>query len=819
MATLISALLASSTLVGAQNYDASSRNGAAFQYVQPLDTVILDEYNSSPPVYPSPNATGVGGWEEALQKAKDFVAQLTVEEKADMVSGQPGPCVGNTVAIPRLGFPGLCLHDGPLALRVADYTSTFSAGVSAGASWDKALMYERGYALGEEFRGKGAHVALQPVAGPLGRSGYAGRNWEGAAADPYLSGVFMSETIKGTQDAGVQACAKHFVGNEQETMRNPVFDPNGTDTDILTAAVSANIDDRTMHELYLWPFADAARAKVASFMCAYQRVNGSHSCQNSAILNGLLKTELGFQGYVMSDWGGTHTGVAGILAGEDLDMPGGLGQYGMAFAENADYPMPSFFGGNITLAVNNGSLPETRVDDMIIRILTPYFALGQDQDFPTVDPSSAELNTFSPRSKWGREFNLTGPSSRDVRGNHGSLIRKHGAAGTVLLKNVNGALPLKAPKNIAVFGNDAAEPTQGQLNQQNYEFGNLIAGGGSGTGQLTYLITPLRAIQERAAQDNAKIVQYWLNNTLIANADVDALLIPDRPEVCIVFLKSWAAEAEDRATLHVDWDGDAVVESVASKCNNTVVVTHAAGINLLPWADHPNVTAILAAHYPGEQSGYSLTDILYGDVNPSGHLPYTIALNGTDYNALPTTAVNTTGVHDWQSWFHEKLEIDYRYFDAHNISVRYEFGFGLSYTTFNFSNFNAEPLVSNISALPAPLPVQPGGNPDLWTALYNVSVAVTNTGKVAGHAVPQLYLGLPQSAPEGTPPKQLRGFEKVYIEPNQTTTVSFLLTRKDLSFWDIFRQDWVVPEGAFTVHIGESSRRLSVSEQVDVLGS
>lgn len=500
-------------------------------------------------------------------------------------------------------------------------------------------------------------------------------------------------------------------------------------------------------------------------------------------------------------------------------MPGGLGPYGTAFTPGEDGRMASFFGGNVTRAINNGSLAETRVDDMIIRIMMPYFALGQDKDFPTVDPSSADLNTFSPRSTWSREFNLTGPSSRDVRGNHAQLIRKHGAAGTVLLKNTNGALPLKAPKNIAVFGNDASEPTQGQLNQKNYEFGTLVAGGGSGTGQLTNLVSPLRAIQERVAKDNAtKIVQYWLNNTLIANTDIDTLLIPDRPDVCIVMLKTWAAEAEDRASLHFDYEGDAVVESVASKCNNTIVVSHSAGINLFPWADHENVTAIVAAHFPGEESGNSLVDILYGDVNPSGHLPYTIALNGTDYNAPPTTAINTTGYYDWQSWFDEKLEIDYRYFDMHNMSVRYEFGFGLSYTTFSIADMTASPLVQNISALPADMEVQPGGNPDLWTPLYNVTVCVTNTGKVGGHAVPQLYLGLPSSAPEGTPVKQLRGFEKVYLEAGEEKHVSFSLVRRDLSYWDVVRQEWVVPEGEFTVMVGESSRKISVQKGVNVLG-
>jgi beta-glucosidase len=244
-----------------------------------------------------------------------------------MVTGQAGPCVGNIVAIPRLNFTGLCLHDGPLGIRVADFASVFSAGVSTGATWDKALMYERGLAMGKEFKAKGAHILLGPVAGPLGRSAYAGRNWEGFSSDPYLSGIAMEETIKGHQDAGVQATAKHWVGNEQEIQRNPVYDPNVT-TVKTSNALSSNIDDRTMHELYMWPFANAVKAKAASFMCSYQRINGSYGCQNSASQNGLLKTELGFQGYIMSDWGATHSGVASIEAGLDMNMPGGLGAYG-----------------------------------------------------------------------------------------------------------------------------------------------------------------------------------------------------------------------------------------------------------------------------------------------------------------------------------------------------------------------------------------------------------------------------------------------------------------------------------------------------------
>ncbi|KAL4927617.1 beta-glucosidase [Aspergillus undulatus] len=803
--------LLAATGANGQNFGGGARDEDAFSWVQPKNTTILGQYGHSPAVYPSPNATGSGGWEEALELAKDFVAELTLEEKADMVTGQAGPCVGNIVAIPRLNFSGLCLQDGPLAIRVTNYASVFAAGVTAASSWDREILYARGYAMGEEFKAKGAHVALSPVAGPLGRSAYSGRNWEGFAADPYLTGVAMEETIQGHQDAGVQACAKHYIANEQETQRNPTFLSDGYLGEVDQEALSSNLDDRTMHELYLWPFANAVRAKAASFMCSYQRINGSYGCANSKTLNGLLKEELGFQGYVMSDWGATHSGVAGIEAGQDMDMPGGLGSYGQTFNTG------SFFGGNVTRAVNNGTLDVTRVDDMIVRIMTPYFWLKQDQDFPTVDPSSADFNTFSPRETWSRVYNLTGERDRDVRGDHAQLIRRQAAESTILLKNKNHALPLKAPKTIAVFGNDAGEQTNGPVNDATFEYGTLAAGGGSGTGRFTYLVSPLSAIQSRAEKDKTKLVQYWLNNTQIATSNVqaDLLWVPTPPAACLVFVKTWAKEGADREHLSLDYNGTEVVESVAAFCNNTIVVTHSSGINELPFANHPNVTAILAAHFPGQESGNSIVDVLYGDVNPSGHLPYTIARNGSDYNAPPTTDITTDGIDDWQSWFDEKLEIDYRYFDAHNIPVQYEFGFGLSYTTFNLSGISANPVVDEITSEPSTdSPIQPGGNPALWETLYNVTVSVANTGDVEGSAVPQLYVTFPESTPAGTPPKQLRGFDKVPLAPGESKKVTFELMRRDLSYWDIVSQQWLIPEGEFVIRVGWSSRDLKETTRI-----
>ncbi|KAK5130730.1 hypothetical protein LTR08_001717 [Meristemomyces frigidus] len=786
------------------------------------------EYEHSPEVFPSPESTG-RDWTDAFAQASDFVNQLTAEEKTLLVTGTPGPCVGNIAPIPRLNFSGLCLQDGPLAIRIASYASVFPAGVSVAASWDRTLAKQRGVEMAEEFRGKGANVLLGPVAGPLGRSGYGGRSWEGMilenhialeaelvfeetvhgfSPEPYLTGKLFADTIEGIQSTGVQACAKHYIGYEQETQRNPSVSPDGNTIE----SVSSNIDDRTMHELYLWPWYDAIKSGAASVMCSYNRINGTYACQNSKTMNGLLKGELGFQGYVMSDWAGTHSGVDSVNAGLEMDMPGGI-----SFLESGT-SAHSFFGANITTAVNNGSITEDRVDDMIRRIMTPYFYLGQDEAYPPVDGGTYGLNYWSESDA---DFNFTlGPSNVDVRDDHAKLIRELGAAGVVLLKNVDNALPLKAPKNIGVFGNDAGDLTDGlyfagdpDITNQGFEFGVLPVGGGSGTGRFTYVVSPLEAIKARAAQqDNDALVQYVLNNTLIADGGLSGIVYPTPPDCCLVFLKTWATEGYDRSTLLVDWNGTAVVEAVAAVCPNTIVVTDSSGINVLPFANNPNVTAIIAAHYPGQEVGNSIVDILWGAVNPSGKLPYTIAFEEDDYDFAEITnssaLLATEDPNAWQSDFEERLLIDYRHFDYFNESVLYEFGYGLSYTTFAMGNVSVSQLAgASVSARPSNKTIVPGGNPALWDILYSVSASISNTGSVAGATVPQLYLGLPQPANQDiTPVKVLRGFEKVMLQPGESQTITFDLTRRDISYWDIVLQDWVIGTSSIGVMAGFSSR-------------
>lgn len=457
---------------------------------------------------------------------------------------------------------------------------------------------------------------------------------------------------------------------------------------------------------------------------------------------------------------------------------------------------------------------------MVQRIMTPYFLLNQDNGYPTVDPSARYVLA----AQYQVSLGIT-PAARDVRRDHASLIRTLGSAGTVLLKNTNSTLPLPPTiKNIAVFGNDAADPTDGlnfpsDLTSSGFDIGTQDVGGGSGSGRHSSLVSPLEAIKTRAATIGAR-VQYITSNKILAAGDFNSIY--PLPEVCLVFVKTYASEGSDRSSFALDWDTDLVINNVATYCHSTIVITHSGGVNTMPWATNPNITAILAAHYPGEQTGHSIVDILFGDVNPSGRLPYTIPKSEADYDIPITnlTNTNTTDPNAWQANFTEGLMIDYRHFDAKNITPLYEFGFGLSYTTFTLSShLTITKLYNNpLSPHPAPLSTQPGGNPDLWTPLLSLHTTVSNTGSVNGSSVIQLYVSLPQSSvPSGTPLKVLRGFAKVPLRPGEKQDVVFQVLRRDVSFWDVEAQEWRVPRGEVVFSAGFSERDLRAFAGVEVL--
>lgn len=442
-----------------------------------------------------------------------------------------------------------------------------------------------------------------------------------------------------------------------------------------------------MHELYMWPFANAVRAGVGSVMCSYNQVNNSYACQNSKVLNNLLKDELGFQGFVMSDWQAQHSGVASALAGLDMTMPGDT-----VFNSGL-----SFWGTNLTLAVINGTLPEWRLDDMAMRIMAAYFKVGLTLDEPPINFASWTMDTYGPLHYAAREDFQQINWHVDVRQDHASLIRDISARSTVLLKNLNNALPLSKPKFLAVIGEDAGSNLNGAngCSDRGCDSGTLGMAWGSGTANFPYLITPDAALQSQALSDGSRY-ESVLNN--YATSQIQALVSQD-DATTIVFVNANSGEGYisvdgnegDRNNLTLWHSGDDLIKTVSALCNNTIVVIHSTGPTIVTdWYDSPNITAILWAGLPGQESGHSITEVLYGNVNPAARTPFTWGPTresyGTDILYTPNNGYDPP-----QDDFIEGVFIDYRAFDYQNITPIYEFGFGLSYTTFEYSNLVITP--------------------------------------------------------------------------------------------------------------------------------
>jgi beta-glucosidase len=700
-------------------------------------------------------------WTAAIAKAKTALGQLSQSEKIGIVTGvgwHDGNCVGNTSPVSKIGFPSLCLQDGPLGVRYASSVTAFTPGVQAASTWDRALIRQRGTYMGEEARGTGVNVLLGPVAGALGKFAEGGRNWEGFSPDPYLTGIAMAETIEAMQNAGVQANAKHYLVNEQERNRE---------------TMSSNVDDRTMHELYLWPYADAVKANVASVMCSYNKINGTWACENGGAMDRLLKQELGFPGYVLTDWNAQHSTEAAANTGLDMSMPGSNYDGGNRL-----------WGAALTSAVSAGRVAQARLDDMVTRILSGWYLVGQDQNYPRVNFDA------------------------NVQGSHKDNVRAVARDGIVLLKNDGGVLPLRRPASLAVVGSGAVtgDHARNQCADQGCNKGALGMGWGSGTVKYPYFVAPYDAIRARAQAEGTAVT---LSGTDDTSAGASAARAKD---VALVFITADSGEgyitvennAGDRVNLDPWHNGNELVAAVAGASSNVVVVAHSVGpIILERILALPSVKAVVWAGLPSQESGNALVDVLYGDTNPSGKLPYTIAKSASDYG---------TKVVSGNDNFAEGLYIDYRHFDQAGIAPRYEFGFGLSYTNYTYSDIAVS---STARSGPATGAVVPGGPEDLFQTVATVTARITNSGSVAGAEVAQLYVSFPSGAP-ATPPRQLRGFDKVKLAAGASATVTFNVRRRDLSYWDVRSQKWVVPAGTFRVAVGASSRDLRLNGSIQV---
>lgn len=377
--------------------------------------------------------------------------------------------------------------------------------------------------------------------------------------------------------------------------------------------------------------------------------------------------------------------------------------------------------------------------------------------------------------------------------------------GHVLLKNENNALPLQSPRLISVFGYDAQLPTAQDFTSEVYTTTpyyvnySMWSAGGSGQNTPSYIDAPINAFLRKAREDKFQVAWDFDSQDPTVDATTDA---------CFVFLNAYAIEGADRQGLFDDYS-DTLVSNVAGNCNNTMVVIHNAGIRIVDaWIEHPNVTALIYAHMPGQDLGQALLELLWGSSNSWGRLPYTVAKSESDYGALldPAQPEGEFLIFP-QDDFTEGIYTDYRYFDANNIEPRYEFGYGLTYTIFNYSNLVISTNGSgSIDEYPAAAETEQGGNPHLWDTVATVTATVANTGTFAGYEVAQLYVGIPEG-----PIRQLRGFEKVFIDVDNSGSVQFNLTRRDLSTWDTVAQDWYLPRGYFAIYVGRSSRDLPLT--------
>ena len=550
---------------------------------------------------------------------------------------------------------------------------------------------------------------------------------------------------------------------------------------------SANAGDKATHELYLWPFADAVKAGMGALMCGMNRVNGTYSCESNAILNRMLKTELGFPGLVLGDVGGQKTSYNSANAGLDY----GSSQY--------------WSDDIITAGLRNGSLTEARLDDMVMRNVIGYFYVGLDDG---KQPSVADTT-----------------DNRNVRANHTKLIRQVGAESLVLLKNTADGklgLPLSKGGSVSIFGAHAGSAIAGP----NHEFsimgsdadtyqGHLTNPTGSGAGSAAYIISPQMALTMRQRESGGML--WWITNDTYSSTSSSSGMgaagavggagsgtsetysyanYASSSDACLVFLNAFSGEGADRGELY-NSDQDAMVLEVAANCNNTIVVINTVGARLMAkWLDNDNVTAVLYAGPLGQESGFAITDVLYGDVNPSGKLTHTIAKNASDYPASICETANCN--------FTEGVYIDYRWFEARNVTPGYAFGHGLSYTTFGYGAVHAR--VTDAAALDSKYPTGAlglGGYEDLFDEVVKVTTTLSNTGPVDGAEVAQLYVTFPAEAAQ--PVRVLRGFEKVQVSVGQDARVSFSLRRRDLSYWDVRAQQWAVAPGVYKFSVGTSS--------------
>ena len=714
--------------------------------------VVACGRQSDTPVYLDPSA-------DIEARVEDALSRMSLDEKIAAIHAQ------STFSLPgvkKLGIPELWTSDGPHGVRPEvpwndwgnpgwnnDSCVAFPALTCLAATWNRDVAGQYGAAIGEEARFREKDVILGPGVN-MYRSPLCGRNFEYMGEDPYLAGKLAVPYIHGLQSKGVGACVKHYACNNEERHRHK--------TDV-------EVSERALREIYLPAFEMAVKEGGAwSMMASYNLFRGTHCCHNGYLINDILKGEWGFDGVVMSDWAGCHDTKEAVLGGLDVEfgtrvgkkMPAGESVYDTYYLAEA-----------YKQGILAGEFSEEGLDEKVRRVLRLTFRTAMNMDKPFGSMCTQE---------------------------HLDVARKVAQEGIVLLKNEGDVLPVRKPGKISVVGENA--------------YKKMCIGGGSSMLKPIYEMSPLEGILERAAQDGIEVVysRGYVGDTTTTQDGICSFqkLADDRPREELIaeavensrdadyviyvggLNKTLYQDCENRDRLEygLPYGQDELISELAKANPNMTVVIISGNAVAMPWIDQ--VPSVLLGWYGGSEAGRAIADVLFGDVNPSGKLPFTFPVkledNPAHYNGktFPTRGKNH---------YDEGIFLGYRWHEKMDIKPLFAFGHGLSYTDFEYGDVTLSSKKIR------------GGK-------ITVKVPVTNVGQVAGSEVVQVYVHDCEASVE-MPEKQLKGFDKVYLEPGQTKTVSIELGPDAFRFFDEESMDWKTEPGDFEILVGSASDNIS----------
>ena len=680
---------------------------------------------------------------EALEvRVEDALSRMTLEEKAAMTHAQSK---FSSPGVPRLGIPENWMSDGPHGVReellwdqwnIAKWTNdsciAFPALTCLAATWNPELSYMYGSHIGEEARYRNKNVLLGPGVN-IYRSPLNGRNFEYMGEDPFLASRMVVPYIKGVQKNGVAACVKHYALNNQETDRH---------------YVDVEVDDRALYEIYLPAFKAAVQeGKSWTIMGAYNSYKGQFCSHNQYLINDILKRDWQFDGVVVSDWGATRDTDQAIRYGLDIEF----GTWSSESAKDIDNDYKNYYLSTPYLKkLKSGEVSDKELNDKVRRILRLIFR--------------TTMNPNRPYGSFGTE-------------EHAITGRKVAQEGIVLLQNKKNLLPIDKdrPQKILVVGENAVK--------------TLCDGGGSSTLKVKYEVSPLQGIRTWAGQQVE--VNYVAGYTSAKQADVlqlrkEAVTAAKQADI-VLFVgglnKNWHqdAEGDDRQSFDLPYQQNELIDELTKVNANVSVILIAGNAVAMPWVDR--ISSIVMAWYNGTEAGNALASVLFGDVNPSGKLPFTFPVKLEDNSAHSIGEFPGDGK---KVAYKEGIFVGYRWADKEKIKPQFAFGHGLSYTTFEYGKVVAD-------------------KKEMTEAdRITFTVSVKNTGSKAGAEIVQLYISdIKSRLPR--PVKELKDFKKVYLQPGEEQTVSFTIGKEELSYYDDEKRGWVAEPGEFQALVGASS--------------